>query len=125
MRCSLSRAGKIDTKFVLTHLLLLCIEKIMGDRPAAGLRTLTPSTQVRILVSQPLIKKGFTTFHSVSPFLVLRFYPTPAPLFFCFSSNKNRHKQKEGLHNGQPCILSLFVFVQGRRCSVAGACHRL
>ena len=34
----------------------------MGDRPAAGLRTLTPSTQVRILVSQPSYFKGLADF---------------------------------------------------------------
>ena len=43
----------------------------MGDRPAAGLRTLTPSTQVRILVSQPLIDKGLQRFEVVSPFIMV------------------------------------------------------
>ena len=41
---------------------------ILGDRPAAGLRTLTPSTQVRILVSQPIKLRGYA--FSKIPFFI-------------------------------------------------------
>ncbi len=36
----------------------LRLESLVGDRLAAGLRTLTPPTKVRILVPQPYNKKG-------------------------------------------------------------------
>ncbi len=36
----------------------------MGDRPMAGLRTLTPSIKVRILVTQPGKAKAFSVFAS-------------------------------------------------------------
>jgi hypothetical protein len=63
------------SNLLLTHLFLFCKEKpLLGDRPAAGLRTLTPSTKVRILVSQPL--KHIGPWH----FGVMGLFLSPVPL---------------------------------------------
>ena len=43
---------KLDSKSDYRYFSFAII-KILGDRLAVGLRTLTPSTQVRILVPQP------------------------------------------------------------------------
>ena len=48
----------------------------MGDRSAEGQRTLTPSTQVRILVPQPLRIKGLAQ-TELSPFFIVTFQKTP------------------------------------------------
>ncbi len=42
-----------------------------------GLRTLTPSIKVQILVPQPLKNKGFTEIDSVNPFCFGGYLPLP------------------------------------------------